>query len=157
MRSLDSKDLMILAELMEDSSATLVEIGKRLDLHPNVVAYRINKMQKAGVIKRYTTVVDFEKLGLSEHVYIGVSFPDHAGRDDVLKQVAGIPQVSGVVSALGNPEGLIFIVARNKAEVDKAMSRMRELNVKIEFTASIIKAYQDGLLSRLLRLQAKSE
>ena len=50
---------------------------------------------------------------------------------------------------------MVYLVGKNKSEVDMVLSRMRDLNVKIEFTASIIKTYQDGLLSRFLRQQAE--
>jgi len=153
--SLDARDLRILAELVEKSNASFVEIGRRLELHPNVVAYRVNKMEQAGVIKRYTAILDLEKLGLSEHIYVGVSFPEHGTRDDAFKQIAGISQVTELVSSLGNPEGVVFLVGRNKEEIDMVLSKMRELNVKIDFTVPVVKTYQDGLMSRLLRDQAE--
>jgi len=153
--SLDARDLKILAELLDKSNASFVEIGKKLDLHPNVVAYRVNKMEQAGVIKRYTAILDFQKLGLGEHLYVGVSFSDHGTRDDVLKQIASISQVTELVSSLGNPEGVVFLVGRNKEEIDMVLSRMKDLNVKIDFTVPVVKTYQDGLMSRLLREQAE--
>jgi len=153
--SLDARDLRILAELVEKSNASFVEIGRKLDLHPNVIAYRVNKMEQAGIIKRYTTVLDLGKLGLSEHMYVGVSFAEHGTRDDVFKRIAGISQVTELVSSLGSPEGVVFLVGRNKEEIDMVLSRMRELNVKIDFTVPVVKTYQDGLMSRLLREQAE--
>ena len=63
MIALDARDLKILAELMENANASFVEIGKKLDIHPNVVAYRINKLEQIGIIKRYTTTLDLRSLG----------------------------------------------------------------------------------------------
>lgn len=63
--STDSTDLKILAELVENAKSSFVDIGKKLELHPNVVAYRVNKLERLGIIKDYTTRLDLEKLGKS--------------------------------------------------------------------------------------------
>ncbi|HXZ97790.1 MAG TPA: winged helix-turn-helix transcriptional regulator, partial [Candidatus Acidoferrum sp.] len=73
--STDSTDLKILAELVDNAKSSFVDIGKKLDLHPNVVAYRVNKLERSGVIKDYTTRLDLEKLGLSEQIFVAASLP----------------------------------------------------------------------------------
>jgi DNA-binding Lrp family transcriptional regulator len=153
--TIDEVDLKILAELVENAKASFVEIGRKLHLHPNVVAYRINKMEQAEIIRGYTVTLDLEKLGLSEQVYIGASFPGHSDRDRILKEIAAIPQTVKVVSSLGSPESIILLVGKNKAEVDGVISKIRDLNIKIEYTASIIKNYQDGRLGNFLKLLAE--
>ena len=65
MKTINSKDLKILAELVHNSKATLTNLGDKLGLHPNVVAYRINKLENLGIIRDYTVNLDLEKLGLS--------------------------------------------------------------------------------------------
>ena len=154
MLTTDATDLRILAELVRNGKASFVDIGKKMNLHPNVIAYRINKMEQMGIIREYTVVLDLEKLGVSEQVYVGGSFPDHTERDQVLEQIAAIPQTVQVVSSLGLPEGMIFLVGKNKADVDKAISKLRNLNMKIEYTASIIKTYEKGHLGNFLKLLA---
>lgn len=153
--NLDSVDLKILGELARNAKSSFVEIGKRLHLHPNVVAYRINKMEQLGIIREYTVILDFEKLGLSEQIFVGVSFPGNAERDKVLEEIAAIPQTIKVISSLGNPESIVFLVGRNKAEIDKVITKLRNLNVKIEYTGSIIRTYQEGRLSNFLKVFAK--
>jgi len=149
----DVTDLKILAELAENAKTTFVAIGKKLRLHPNVVAYRVGKMEQAGIIKGYTTIIDFERLGLSEQVYIGASFSGNVPRDEVLKEVASIPQTVQVMSSLGAPESIVCLVGKNKAEIDQAISKIRNLNMRIDYTASIIKTYHDnGRLGFFLKL-----
>ena len=148
--NLDEKDLRILSLLLEDSSATFVDIGRKLNMHPNVVAYRINKLEEMGVIKRYTVVLDLEKLGLIEHMCIGVNFPDHNFRDEFLKRIRDMPQVTMVISSLGKPEGILFIVGRNKEEIDAVLSRFKDMGLRIEFATPIIKSIQTGLIPSIL-------
>jgi DNA-binding Lrp family transcriptional regulator len=155
MYSIDAIDLKILAELTKNAKASFVEIGKKLNLHPNVVAYRVNKMENLGIIREYTAVIDLEKIGLSEQVCIGARFPEGSEKDKVLEQIAMIPQTVKVISSWGSPEGIIFLVGKNKEEIDKAISKLRNLNVKIEYAASIIKTYRNGGLDCFLNQLAE--
>ena len=152
MIAIDVTDLKILAELVENAKTSNVEIGKKLQIHPNVVAYRINKMENAKIIKEYTTVLDFNKLGLTEQVYVGASLPRNSERDDILQQVAQIPQTVSVISSLGSPESIVFLVGKNKDDVDKVMSKLKNLNLKIKYTSSIIKTYQNDNARNYLSL-----
>jgi len=63
MEKLDLKDKRILYQLDRDSRQSLTQIGKKVGLPKNVVAYRINKLQKNGIIKSYHTVINAHKLG----------------------------------------------------------------------------------------------
>jgi DNA-binding Lrp family transcriptional regulator len=152
MITIDVTDLKILSELVENAKTSNVEIGKKLQIHPNVVAYRINKMENAKIIKEYTTILDFNKLGLTEQVYVGASLPRNSERDDILQQVAQIPQTVSVISSLGSPESIVFLVGKNKDDVDKVMSKLKNLNLKIKYTSSIIKTYQNGNARNYLSL-----
>ena len=149
--NLDGTDLRILAELAENSKASYVEIGRKLGLHPNEIGYRVNRLEDTGIIKEYTTLIDYSKLGLSEQVLVAANFPSTSSREDILKRVSEIPGTVSIISSLGSPEGLFFIVAKNKEDVNGVISRLRSMNLDIEFASSVIKTYSEGRLGSLLR------
>ena len=155
MTNLDNMDLNILAELSTNARESFVDIGKRLNLHPNVVAYRVNKLKEKGIIKGYTIDLDFEKLGAMEQVYIAGSIQNHSQRDRVLKEIAAIPQAVRVTSFLGTPETMVFFLGKNKSDVDMIISKMKELEMKIDYTASVIKSYENGQIPEFLRMLAR--
>ena len=66
-----------------------------------------------------------------------------------------MPQTIKVVSSLGEPESIVFLAGKNKADVDKTMWRLRNMNVKIEYTGSIVRTYDEGGLRNFLKLLAK--
>jgi len=154
---IDATDLKILAELADNAKYSFAEIGRRLSLHPNVVAYRVNKLERAGIIKDYRADIDLEKLGVTEQILIGLSFPRDAEREDVIEKIAAIPQTVKVVSSLGEPESLVFLVGKNKAEIEKLMSKLRSLNIKIEYTGSIIRTFDEGRLGSFLKILASEQ
>ncbi len=155
MVAIDSLDLKILAELVNNSKASYSELGRKLGLHPNVIAYRVNKLERSGVITEYTAHLDLEKLGLGEQIFVGASFPGNSQREEVLEQIATIPQTVKVISSLGEPESIVFLVGKNKEEVDRVMTKLRKLNLRIEYTGSIIKVYEEGKLGNFLKELAK--
>ncbi len=155
--NLDGTDLKILAELAENSKSSYVEIGRKLGLHPNVVGYRVNRMEDTGIIREYTTLVDFSKLGLSEQVLVAANFPSVGSREDILKQISEIPGTVNIISSLGSPEGLFHIVARNKEDVNGVLSKLRSMNLDIEFASSVIKTYDEGRLGIFLRTIVATE
>ncbi|UCE73232.1 MAG: Lrp/AsnC family transcriptional regulator [Methanomassiliicoccales archaeon] len=55
---LDIIDRKILSFLQEDARITLTEMAKRLYISRNAVRYRIELMEKQGLIEGYTTVVN---------------------------------------------------------------------------------------------------
>lgn len=61
--NLNVKDRRILAELDLNARATFQEIGKKTRLSKETVIYRIKNLEKRGIIQRYTTLVNFSKLG----------------------------------------------------------------------------------------------
>jgi len=152
---IDSTDFKILAELVENAKYSFAEIGRKLSLHPNVVAYRINKLEKTGIIKDYRADLDLEKLGVAEQILVGASFPRDAERDEIIQKITAIPQTVKVVSSLGEPEGLVFLVGKNKSEIEKLMTKLRSLDVKIQYTGSIIRTFEDGRLCYFLKILAR--
>jgi Lrp/AsnC family transcriptional regulator for asnA, asnC and gidA len=62
MLKLSLKDKKILYELDTNSRQSLQQIAKKIHLHKNVVRYKINRLEKLGIIKNYYTVIDTYKL-----------------------------------------------------------------------------------------------
>ena len=63
MEKIDAKDRKILYQLDINSRRSFSQIGKKVGLHKDVVAYRVNKLQEKGIIKGFYTETDDYKLG----------------------------------------------------------------------------------------------
>ncbi|MBI5392498.1 Lrp/AsnC family transcriptional regulator [Candidatus Woesearchaeota archaeon] len=64
---IDLKDNKILSLLHEDSRITLTSLGKQVRLSKDAVLYRINKLQKSGVIVKFYTDIDHKRLGFTKY------------------------------------------------------------------------------------------
>jgi Lrp/AsnC family leucine-responsive transcriptional regulator len=148
--NLDHIDLKILAELAENAKATFAELGRKLGIHPNVVAYRVNRMQRGGIIKGYATVLDLEKMGIGEQMIVGINFPANSDREGMINRIGSIPEAVEIISSFGSPEGLILLAGRNKSDIERAISKIKSMNISIDYAASIIGIHRDGMMGKLL-------
>jgi Lrp/AsnC family transcriptional regulator, leucine-responsive regulatory protein len=71
---LDDKDRAILNELEKDSRRSTKSIAKDLNIPRATVHERIRRMTERGIIKGFTVVPDFGKLGEPVTAFILVSF-----------------------------------------------------------------------------------
>ena len=60
---LDLIDKKLLYALDTDCRQSASQLGRKLKIHRNVVLYRINKLEKEGIIRGYFTEIDIKKLG----------------------------------------------------------------------------------------------
>ena len=61
--SIDAQDMKILKLLQRDARMPYVEVAKTLGMHEATVRKRIIKLKREGVILRFTTILDYHKLG----------------------------------------------------------------------------------------------
>ncbi|MCJ8154389.1 Lrp/AsnC family transcriptional regulator [Chryseobacterium sp. SSA4.19] len=69
MDHLDNKDKHLLMLLQKDAKLTVKELAKEVNLSPSPVFERVKRLEQEGYIKKYTAVLDPEKLSLGITVY----------------------------------------------------------------------------------------
>lgn len=86
---MDQTDAKILKELNHNSRLKKNQIARLVHLTPPAVATRIEQMEDAGIIQKYTIEVDPTKLGYTHQVFIQVEithFNHRAYRDFIHKK-----------------------------------------------------------------------
>lgn len=69
-KTLDEIDLQILSILEENAKARMHGIAKKLNVPQSTVHHRIKRMEKEGIISKWTILKDYEKMGLGVKAYI---------------------------------------------------------------------------------------
>ena len=95
---LDKKDLQILGLLEQDSSLSTQKISKKTHIPITTVHNRIKKLQKIGVIERFTVKINQEKLGnlISAFLMIDVdssSKSDEIDQKQIIKKLNHLDEV----------------------------------------------------------------
>ncbi|MGA9412436.1 MAG: Lrp/AsnC family transcriptional regulator [Roseobacter sp.] len=118
--TIDEPDRKLLAQLQQDSSLSLEEIGGRVNLSRNACWRRIKALEEAGVIKRRVALLDAEKLGFSLTVFILIRTQDHSESwlDAFRAATRSLPQIQGVYRMTGDLDYLIRAQVSDMADYD---------------------------------------
>jgi len=115
---LDSTDLAIIRELVKDGRASYRSIAKRLGISVATVASRVTALEREGVVKGYTALVDYEKLGYELTAIIELTI-SKGKLIEVQRQVAEKPNVSGVYDVTGETDSIILARFKSRDELNK--------------------------------------
>lgn len=115
---LDELDLAIIRELIKDSRASYRSIAKKLGISVATVASRVTALEKNGVIKGYTALVDYEKLGYEITAIIELTI-SKGKLIEVQRQVAEKSNVSNVYDVTGETDSIIVARFKNREELNR--------------------------------------
>ena len=59
----DETSQKVLEEYLQDSRQSFREVARKIGIASGTVANRIKELEETGIIKKYTTQLDYEKLG----------------------------------------------------------------------------------------------
>lgn len=111
MSTIDEKDELIINALRQDSNKPISRLSKEIGIPRATLQDRINKLVKQGVIKKFTIVPDFGKLGRPVTAFVMVSFhpsPEISQRE-LARQIAMLPEVEEVHLISGEWDILVKI------------------------------------------------
>jgi DNA-binding Lrp family transcriptional regulator len=116
LHSFDELDRKILKELELDARRSLRKIAKKLEISITTLSARIARMEKTGLIKGYSAVVNPEAAGydLTAVIEILVS----KGRLlEVEKEISGMKHVSAVYDITGSTDAIIVARFRKRSDM----------------------------------------
>lgn len=129
---LDDTNLKIIEILSRDSSTAFVEIAKELGVSDATVHIRVRRLITAGIISRFTLLVDNNRLGYDHLAFMGINVePGFA--DVVVNDLSKIDEVLEVHEMHGRFDLLLKIRAKNLEEMrDIVENKIRKLSHVLE-------------------------
>jgi len=116
--ALDATDLKILEVLQNDAKQTYTAIGKRLGLAHSTVYDRIKRMEQYGIIKKYTAIIDTDKIGAKNVIALMTVFTNPKESEKVAQELSEAPQVLEVYTSLSEE---LLIIAKVIAENQESL------------------------------------
>jgi DNA-binding Lrp family transcriptional regulator len=111
---LDKKDRHILFELDLNARIPLTELAKRVRLSPQTTKYRLEQLEKRGVIRGYVTFFDVSKFGyLYYRLYIRYENVTIGDEKRIIDYFKGHKNVVWFISTAGRWDLEVLFVARN--------------------------------------------
>lgn len=116
--TLDVIDLKILEALQEDARQTYTDIGRHLGIAHSTVYDRVKRLEQCGVIKKYTALVDNEKVGNKKIRAIITVYTDPKESEKVAEKLCQEPQVLEVYTSLSEE---LQVIAKVIAESQESL------------------------------------
>lgn len=138
--SLDSLDWEILKALQENSKQTYSEVGRQLGVAHSTVYDRIRKMEKNGVIKKWTVDIDLEKIGMNYVTARMTVYTDPKESENVAKELSEAKEVLEVSMSLSEELLIIAkVIARDQDELHSFVAkRVAPLQGVLRIRTSIV-------------------
>ena len=102
----------VLEEYLLDSRQSFREVARKIGVSSGTVASRIKDMEKTGVIKKYTTQLDYEKLGY-ELTAVTEIIVSEGMMMEVGNEISKIRQAVTVYNVTGDSD--ILVIAKFKS------------------------------------------
>ena len=134
--SLDILDMKIIQFLTEDARSTYKVIAEEAGVSAATVKNRIDKLKEKGIISRFTTVLDYYKLGRAIKAFIGLKV-----------QPTKLQSIVGHLKE--NPD--VHVLYRTSGDVDLflevILEKMEDLNTFLEQELAF-----DGILGTVVTI-----
>lgn len=120
MINLDLKNRKILYELDINSRQSYHELAKKVGLSKDSVIYRIEKLKKEGIIKRFHTVIDVGKLGfISFRLYLKLQNASPKKEKEIIDFLYKQKIVTWLVSIEGEYNLGVWILTKSISEMNQ--------------------------------------
>lgn len=133
--TINEKDLKILDKLKQDSKKTIAHISAATGIPVTTVHNRIKKMEKKGVIKRYTLELNHEILGNNLTAYLLVHTTTmlanglKVSQEDIAREIKALQKLETVELLAGHGDILAKIRVKDVNELnEKIMQQIRKID-----------------------------
>ena len=145
---LDKVDEKILKHLMMDARLSARQLALKLGMSTVTVLSRIKKLEKAKIIRGYTTIIDHEKLGYTLTAIIEIMAKN--GRVlDIEEEVSKFENVVGVYDITGSTDTVLIAKFKERNELSDFVKNLGSIeNVENTITHVVLNtAKEDFRLS----------
>ena len=114
---IDDIDKKIIKVLDDDARTSLRKISELVDVSLGTVSNRVKRMEKNGVIKGYSVILNPDNIGWELNVVIGLRI--QKGRlIEIQERIAKDSRVHGVYDVTGDFDSMVIARAKNRKDLD---------------------------------------
>ncbi|RLD91000.1 MAG: AsnC family transcriptional regulator [Bacteroidetes bacterium] len=114
-RQIDEIDLKLLNLLQDNGRVTIKNLSEKLFLSTTPIYERIKKLEKAGLIKQYITLLDPNKIDRKLTVFISINLTSHTKEtvEGFEKAIDKLDEVSECYYVSGNYDFLLKVYCKD--------------------------------------------
>ncbi len=145
---LDDKDRVILKELREDAKKTTKQIAANTGIPRTTVHDRITKLETNGVIKRFTVIPDYVRIGEPTTAFVFISYNPTEGSNqrEVAERLSQLDGVYEVHMISGDWDILAKVRGRDVETIGQlVIDRLRDIKgVGKTVTSTVFRTVKEG-------------
>ena len=136
---LDDADRALLRHLQADAAVSYERLGKRLGLSKTAVWNRVQRLQRDGYIRRQVALLDADRLGLGETVFVAVRTAQHSAGwlDRFSAAIAEMPEIVEAHRLTGDVDYLLKVRVASTRAFDAFYKRLIERIDLFNVTSSL--------------------
>ncbi|ANT64472.1 MULTISPECIES: Lrp/AsnC family transcriptional regulator [Prosthecochloris] len=140
---IDPIDLKIVETFGDNSRIRLSELAEIVGLSIPSVSERLDKLQKKGIIKKFTTLVDERQLGFDIQAFVRVRIDSSKHYKSFMEHVLREEEIMECYSVTGDGSHILKVMTHNTSSLEKFLSRIQSwpgvLSTNTSFVLSEIK------------------
>jgi Lrp/AsnC family leucine-responsive transcriptional regulator len=135
MVELDALDIKILNALQQDARMTTLELAERVGLSATPCARRVKRLEDEGVIERYVTLLNAERLGIELNVFADIRLRSQTKESIEIfeRAIKDMPEVVECYLVTGEYDYLLHL---RVADMAALRALMRDHLIAIESVAA---------------------
>lgn len=145
---IDDIDRELLVQLQEDSSVSNAVLAKAVGLTVSAVHERVKKLERKGVIKGYTAVVDGDAIGkpIVAFVRLTIGSVDYVQcKQEVVAACQHDPSVLECYGLAGDDDYIIKVRAKNPQDLEATLERIRvSASISKSITSVVMRTFKES-------------
>ena len=110
---IDKLDREILKILIKDAKVPYTDIAKRLIVSPGTIHVRMKRMERLGIVRGSTLVLDPARIGYDMTAFVGVYLVKGSAYNEVIREVDAIPEIIEAHFTTGEYSIFAKIICKN--------------------------------------------
>jgi DNA-binding Lrp family transcriptional regulator len=122
---MDDVDRRIVALLRENARRSFKDIGDQVHLTAPAVKRRVDRLERDGVIRGYTAVVDPHAFGWHAEAFVDLYCEGSMPGEAIKRAVEVEPGVVSAHTVAGEASALLHVMAEDTQDLELALERIR--------------------------------
>jgi DNA-binding Lrp family transcriptional regulator len=118
-------DRRIVALLRENARRSFKDIGRHVHLTAPAVKRRVDRLEREGVIRGYTAVVDPHAFGWHAEAFVDLFCEGHMPGDAIKRAVEGEAGVVSAHTVAGEASAMLRVMAEDTQALELTLERIR--------------------------------
>lgn len=135
---IDKLDRKILGILIGDAKIPYTDIAKRLIVSPGTIHVRMKRLERLGIVRGATLIIDPAKIGYDMTAFVGIYLIKGSAYSEVVKEINKIPEIIEAHFTTGEYSIFAKVVCKNTEHLREVINDQLQPITGISRTETII-------------------